>query len=173
MTGIPAWIDGHLVAVDKMRVHRAGLRHKAVSVFVMRGPEVLLQKRAAGKYHTPGLWTNTTCTHPHWDEAPRDCAVRRLREELGLTALDPQSRGRIEYRADVGGGLIEHEVVDVFVAEAAPDLVANPNPAEVAAVRWMKLDDLRAAVARAPGRFTPWLRIYLDEHAAEIFGQLA
>ena len=56
---IPAWLDGELTPVDKMRVHREGLRHRAVSVFVMAGTQVLIQRRAAGKYHTPGLWANT------------------------------------------------------------------------------------------------------------------
>ncbi len=173
MDVIPAWIDGHLVAVDKMRVHRAGLRHKAVSVFVMRGDEVLLQKRAAGKYHTPGLWTNTCCTHPHWDEAPRDCAIRRVREELGIVRVDPQPRGRVEYRADVGGGLTEHEVVDLFVAEARPGLCTSPDPSEVEDVRWIALPDLARDVAERPERYTPWLRIYLEEHSGVIFGEAA
>ena len=77
---IPAWIDGRLTPVDKLHAHVAGLRHKAVSVFVRRGDEILLQQRALGKYHTPGLWANTCCTHPHWDEPARACAVRRLGE---------------------------------------------------------------------------------------------
>ena len=84
---IPAWRDGALVAMDKLAVHRLGLRHPAGSVFVLRGGDVLLQRRAAGKYHTPGLWANTCCTHPHWGEAAADCAARRLREELGIAGL--------------------------------------------------------------------------------------
>ncbi len=81
---IPAWKDGVLVPVEKLEVHRSGLRHKAVSVFVMQGDQVLIQRRALSKYHTPGLWANTCCTHPLWDEAPADCAIRRLREEMGF-----------------------------------------------------------------------------------------
>ena len=172
-SAIPAWIDGCLVAVDKIRVHRAGLRHKAVSVFVMRGDELLLQKRAAGKYHTPGLWTNTCCTHPHWGEAVRDCAARRLQEELGIVGLAPLPRGEVEYRASVGNGMTEHEVVDIFVAEAGPNLTIEPDPAEVADVRWTTLADLRRDVAARPERFTPWLRIYLELHSGSIFGATA
>ncbi len=167
---IPAWVNGDLAPVDKLEAHLKGLRHKAVSVFVLDGDKVLIQKRAAGKYHTPGLWANTCCTHPHWREAPRDCAVRRLGEELGIAGLDPVHRDRIEYRADVGGGMTEHEVVDLFVAAAAEDLAVTPDPAEVEAVRWVALGTLREEVAADPGRFTPWLRIYLAEHAARIFG---
>ncbi|WP_116132303.1 isopentenyl-diphosphate Delta-isomerase [Tropicimonas sp. IMCC34043] len=172
---IPAWRDGKLAPEEKLAVHRLGLKHMAVSVFVLSGEAVLLQQRAAGKYHTPGLWTNTCCTHPRWNEAPEVCAIRRLDEELGITGLAPQFRQKVEYRAEVGAGLIEHEVVDIFVAEVADpaSIVVNPDPDEVAAVRWMNLPELRAMTTRFPHRFTPWLRIYLDEHAEQIFGQHA
>ena len=63
---IPAWIDGELAPVDKLEAHERGLKHKAVSVFVVRGMDILIQRRAMGKYHTPGLWANTCCTHPDW-----------------------------------------------------------------------------------------------------------
>lgn len=167
---IPAWVEGRLQPVGKLEAHQRGLRHKAVSVFVMEGPRVLIQKRAAGKYHTPGLWANTCCTHPRWDEDAATCAVRRLREELGITGLYPSYVGRVEYRADVGAGLIEHELVDIFVAEATSDLAVVPTPSEVAEVRWVDLYDLKAEVLRTPERFTPWLRIYLTDHLDSIFG---
>jgi isopentenyl-diphosphate delta-isomerase len=170
---IPTWVNGTLTPVEKLEAHIKGLRHKAVSVFVLDGDAVLMQQRAMGKYHTPGLWTNTCCTHPEWDEAPEDCAVRRLNEELGVTGLLPQHRHHLEYRADVGGGLIEHEVVDVFVAEAGPDLSISPNPDEVMAYEWMPFDELRRAVSTTPERFTPWLRIYLRDHGETIFGEIA
>lgn len=168
---IPAWIDGTLTPVDKLEVHLRGLRHKAVSVFVLEGERVLIQRRAAGKYHTPGLWANTCCTHPHWDEAPADCARRRLREELGIEGLTFAASQPVEYRADVGGGMTEHEVVDIFVAEAPADLSVTPAPAEVSAVRWITLRDLLEEVEDEPDRFTPWLRIYLQDHRGSIFGR--
>lgn len=170
---IPAWVNGTLTPVEKLTAHREGLRHKAISVFVMDGDRVLLQQRALGKYHTPGLWANTCCTHPHWGEAAEDCARRRLREELGIVGLTLQHRDRVEYRAAVGGGLTEHEVVDIFRAEAGPGLRIVPDPDEVMAVRWVALGTLAQEVAAQPERFTPWLRIYLAEHAAAIFGDLA
>ena len=169
---IPAWVNGTLEPVEKLEVHRRGLRHKAVSVFVLRGSEVLIQRRALGKYHTPGLWANTCCTHPEWDEDPAACATRRLREELGITGLFPTFRNQVEYRADVGGGLTEHEVVDIFVAFAPDNMRIAPDPEEVMATRWIDFYDLGAEVARRPEAFTPWLRIYLTEHRDEIFGTL-
>ncbi|MEM7491601.1 MAG: isopentenyl-diphosphate Delta-isomerase [Pseudomonadota bacterium] len=171
-TMIPAWVDGVLTPVEKLDAHRRGLRHKAVSVFVMRGSKLLIQQRAAGKYHTPGLWANTCCTHPAWDETGAACAQRRLREELGITGLTLEARPGIEYRADVGDGLIEHEVVEVFVAEAAGAMPLQPNPEEVQAVHWVDLYDLTAQTARHPENFTPWLKIYLHDHMDRIFGVL-
>ena len=166
---IPAFLDGTLVPVEKLEVHRRGLRHLAISVFVMRGHDLLLQRRAAGKYHTPGLWTNTCCTHPHWGEDPMACAQRRLREELGISGLQLRPRDKIEYRADVGNGLTEHELVEILLAEAPADLPVTPNPDEVGAVRWIGLPDLDRELQRWPERFTPWMRIYMARHREQIF----
>ena len=160
---VPAWLNGILTPVDKLEVHRLGLRHMAVSVFVMAGNRTLLQRRAMGKYHTPGLWTNSCCTHPFWGEDPADCAARRLREELGITGLPLRRAGGTEYRAEVGNGLTEHEVVDLFVAQAGAALNVVPNPVEVMDTAWVTLEDLQAQISAAPERFTPWLRIYLAE----------
>ncbi|MEM9344893.1 MAG: isopentenyl-diphosphate Delta-isomerase [Pseudomonadota bacterium] len=169
---IPAWVDGVLTPVEKLEAHVKGLRHKAVSVFVFRGDEVLIQQRALGKYHTPGLWANTCCTHPNWDEAPLACATRRLTEELGITGQTLTHRDKIEYRADVGNGLVEHEVVDLFTAEATPSMPLVPNPDEVMDTRWITVEDLVSETRSHPERFTPWIRIYLAEHSERIFGTL-
>ena len=167
---IPAWVNGKLAPVEKLEAHKQGLRHKAVSVFVVRDGDVLMQRRAMGKYHTPGLWTNTCCTHPGFEEDPADCAVRRLNEELGISGLSLQHRHHLEYRADVGDGLIEHEVVDVYLARVVGDLDVTPNPDEVMDVKWVGYRDLVGHVERTPEQFTPWLRIYLADHADLIFG---
>lgn len=169
---IPAWVEGTLQPVDKLRVHKEGLRHKAVSVFVMDGPRVLIQQRASTKYHTPMLWANTCCTHPHWGESPIDCAVRRLDEELGIRDIYPVYRDTVEYKADVGGGMIEHEIVDIFLAEPEHEVVVDMNPVEVMGVKWVDFYELSADIARHPERYTPWLRIYLQDHADRIFGTL-
>ena len=165
---IPAWDKDGLRPRDKIEVHRRGLKHPAVSVFLFRGEAMLLQRRALGKYHTPGLWANACCTHPRWGEAPADCAARRLGEELGLQGLSPDHRGRIEYRADVGGGMVEHEVVDLFAAELPEAMALRPDPAEVMDTRWADPGALAADLAAAPSLFTPWLRIYIAEHGGRI-----
>ncbi|MBY6120729.1 MULTISPECIES: isopentenyl-diphosphate Delta-isomerase [Mameliella] len=167
---IPAWVDGTLQPVEKLEAHERGLKHKAVSVFVTRGDQVLIQRRALSKYHTPGLWANTCCTHPDWDETAAACAMRRLQDELGITGVVPHHMGQVEYRAGVGGGMIEHEVVEIFRAEAGPGMTLAPNPEEVMDIRWVPRRDLEAEVRETPDRFTPWLRIYLERHAGLVFG---
>jgi isopentenyl-diphosphate delta-isomerase len=170
---IPAWVEGELVPVEKLDAHKRALRHKAVSVFVLRGDKTLIQQRAAGKYHSPLQWANACCTHPFWDETGLACATRRLQEELGLTGLTLTPRPGIEYRADVGQGLTEHEVVEVFTAHAPLGVEPVPNPEEVAATEWVGIDDLRARIAARPADFSAWLRIYVGEHLEEILGRAA
>lgn len=168
---IPAWIDGELAPIDKLEVHQKGLKHPAISVFILDGPRTLLQRRALTKYHTPGLWANACCTHPHWGEAFDACARRRLNEELGITNLPLTARDQIEYRADVGNGLTEHEVVNMFTGTGRPKLALNPD--EVIETRWVDLETLRSDITQVPEQYTPWLRIYLRDHAGQIFGEVA
>lgn len=170
MQMIPAWRDGILRPVEKLAVHREGLRHPAVSVFALRDGRILLQRRALAKYHTPGLWANTCCTHPHWDEPAQDCADRRMGEELGLAGLPLRHAGRVEYRAALDRGLTEHEVVDIFTAEVPEGREPRPDPAEVAATEWVTPEALLSDLSARPGRYTPWLRIYMAEHRQLILG---
>lgn len=165
---IPAWVDGALTPVGKLEAHERGLLHKAISVFVLCGSDILIQRRAQCKYHTPGLWANTCCTHPHWNEAPEDCARRRLNEELGIEGLTLEYRQQLTYRADVGGGLIEHERVDVYLARVDHQIPTRPNPDEVMEVAWVDRSELVRWTRSEPERFTPWLRIYLAEYADQI-----
>ena len=114
MTTILAWSNGKLKEFTKLEVHEKGLRHPAISVFIFCGNEVLLQRRALNKYHTPGLWTNTCCSHPHPGETTKSCSERRLNEEMGIENIDINFYKTIEYKAKVENNLIENEVVDVF-----------------------------------------------------------
>jgi isopentenyl-diphosphate Delta-isomerase len=167
---IAAWLGGRLQPVDKLEVHRSGLRHPAVSVFVRVEGRFLWQQRAADKYHSGLLWANTCCTHPLWGEPPEVCANRRLAEELGMDAQVLTPLGQVEYRAEVGAGMVEHEVVDVFLATPRQPPVLRLNPDEVAATRWQSLTEVDAAIAAHPAQFTPWLKLYLTDHRAALFG---
>jgi isopentenyl-diphosphate Delta-isomerase len=153
--------DGSLFPIDKMEAHRQGTLHLAVSVFIMCGDHLLLQRRAMTKYHCGGLWANTCCSHPDWGEAPAAGARRRLREELGLS-LPLHACNVIDYVADVTDGLRECERVHVYRGNVDSMAVPlNPDPAEVCAVRWMNLSALRDDARRQPARYAPWFRIYL------------
>ena len=170
-TMIPAWENGKLKPVEKLEVHKRALKHKAVSVFVISGSRTLIQRRAMNKYHTPGLWANACCTHPYWEENPRECASRRLEEELGIkTSFDFVYRDQIEYRADVGMGLIEHELVDIFTLtlDNKTKIELSVNAAEVMDTRWVEFEVLKEEIQQACENFTPWLRIYLKNHLSQI-----
>jgi isopentenyl-diphosphate Delta-isomerase len=146
---------------EKLRAHEDGSLHRAVSVFLFDpSGALLLQRRALAKYHSGGLWSNAACGHPRPDESTLGAARRRLREEMGLDcALRPAFR--FTYRAELGGGLSEHEVDHVFVGRC--DAEPEPDPAEVEAWKWMTIEDVRADLQRRPERYTAWFGLVLDE----------
>ncbi len=154
--------DGTLYPVEKLKAHVDALFHLAVSVFVFDGDHLLIQQRAADKYHCGGQWANTCCTHPHWGENLQVCAERRLQEELGFSL--PLTEMRVEeYSADVGNGLHEHERVTLYRGEADKELLrVRPNQSEVSQTRWITAEELKLEMANRPEAFTPWLHIYLN-----------
>ena len=153
--------DGLLFPIEKLKAHEEGTLHLAVSIFVFCGPNLLIQKRAASKYHCGGLWANSCCTHPHWNEAPEDSAHRRLYEELGLQ-LDLTPAQVVEYYAEVSNNLIEHERVQVYRADVAhQNLEFDLAPEEVSEVRWVGVRELKADAVANPQLYAPWFKIYL------------
>lgn len=161
--------EGRLFPMEKLEAHVRGQRHVAISAFVFDGPRLLIQRRAAGKYHCGGLWANTVCSHPHWGESPADAAARRLEEELGLR-LPLRFAGEYDYRAAVGGGLVEDEHVHMFHGAAPGGAPLDPDPEEVQETRWVTRDDVAAEIEAAPERFTPWFRLYVARWPAFDFG---
>jgi len=150
--------DRPLGRMAKLEAHRLGLRHRAVSVIVRdRRNRLLLQRRAPGKYHSGGLWTNTCCSHPRPDEATLAAASRRLQEEMGL-ACPLTLLFTTHYRAEVSRSLIEDEVVHVFGGrfDGSPD----PDPMEVAEWCWKEPDDLARDIDQSPEKYTVWFREY-------------
>jgi isopentenyl-diphosphate delta-isomerase len=161
--------DGRLFPIGKLEAHRRGVFHLAISVFVFcqNSSKLLIQRRAAGKYHSGGQWANTCCTHPAFGEDVVAAAERRLAEELGLHLVNRLGETAVlEYRAAVGNGLIEHERVHVFRSSVDQQTLAlSLNQDEVSEVAWVAPDDLKREAARSPSHFTPWLCIYLDRWA--------
>jgi isopentenyl-diphosphate Delta-isomerase len=156
--------DQQLGLADKMAVHTGnGQLHRAVSVLVYRkrnnAVEVLLQKRAPGKPLWPGYWTNTICTHPRNLETPVDCAVRRLREEMGIS-VNPESLMKIDdfyYQSAYTAELAEHEYDHVFLCRY--DGPVDVSPDEVAEWRWAPWHEVVIDVTRHPEQYTGWFRL--------------
>lgn len=146
---------------EKLAAHQQNLLHRAFSVFIFRRTQVLellLQQRAAHKYHSPLLWTNTCCSHPREGEDILKAGQRRLKEEMGLSEISLQDLGWFKYNAHFMNGLSEHEIDHVLIGSIAPDQAFEPNPEEVAATRWMTLPDLETELQLHPEHYTPWLK---------------
>lgn len=152
--------DREIGTAEKLAAHQSGERHRAFSVFVFdHDGRLLMQRRASGKYHSGGLWSNTCCGHPHPGEDVAAAARRRLLEEMGFDCpLDFALT--LTYRAPVSGTLVEHEYDHVYVGRF--DGTPTPRAAEVAEWRWIAVAKLRAAQRRQPDAFTPWLPIILE-----------
>lgn len=150
--------DHPIGTAEKMRAHRDNLRHRAFSIFIFRREpdlELLLQQRAANKYHSPLLWTNTCCSHPHPGEDIIEAGLRRLQEEMHLTT-ELKSLGSFHYIAHFNNGLVENEIDHVLIGFIDNQPI-QPNPAEVAAHRWVTVADLKKEMREHPEQFTPWL----------------
>ncbi|MBN3036231.1 MAG: isopentenyl-diphosphate Delta-isomerase [Bacteroidales bacterium] len=146
--------------MEKMQAHLKGVLHRAFSVFVFNSEgELMIQQRALSKYHSPGLWTNTCCSHPRPGEEIREAALRRLQEEMGFTC-HLEKAFQFIYRADVGAGLTEHELDHVLVGYC--NAVPAINPEEVMSWRWINLDDIREGIRKDPNQYTVWFRIIFD-----------
>lgn len=154
--------DEVLGLMEKQQAHINGLLHRAFSVFLFNSKgEMLLQKRASGKYHSPNQWTNAVCSHPREDETYIDGAKRRLQEELGIEA-ELSEKFNFIYKADVGAGLWEHELDHVFTGVYEADFHLNQN--EVEEVRFISIEDLDKEMAENPENFTAWFKIILEEY---------
>lgn len=148
--------EGQASTMGKMEVHLRGLLHRAVSVFIFNDNlELLLQKRASDKYHSPNKWSNTCCTHPLPGEAPLVTAQRRLSEEMHLRTPLTEVFTFL-YKADVGNGLIENEFDHVFFG--ASNNIPNPDPAEVSDWNWITVEELRQELVKNPTKYSPWFR---------------
>lgn len=143
---------------EKLQAHQENLLHRAFSVFIFheKTGEILLQQRGLQKYHCPGLWTNTCCSHPRDGESVVNAGKRRLMEELGISA-DLTDLGWFKYNAHFDNALSEHEIDHVLVGRISADTLVEPNPDEVNAYRWITVDKLREELHAHPEKFTPWL----------------
>jgi len=153
--------DREIGTSEKIDAHRRDLLHRAFSVIIWDSAgRQLLQKRALGKYHSGGLWTNACCGHPRPGEAVEAAAVRRLGEEMGF-ACALEWLGIVQYHASFENGLSESEIVHVFRGRYEGPL--RPDPAEAEGYQWCALERIRSDIAAAPDRFSVWFRRYIAE----------
>ena len=148
-------------AMEKLQAHAEGLLHRAVSVFIFNSKgELLLQRRALEKYHSPGLWANTCCGHPRPGESSVDAAARRLKEEMGISAPLTEINALL-YSAPVGDRVYEHEFDHIFtgISNETP----QPSAAEVCEWKWIAPEDLGADLDANPGQYAIWFQLIFKD----------
>ncbi|MHB9757526.1 isopentenyl-diphosphate Delta-isomerase [Streptomyces sp. BYX5S] len=154
--------DGRTIGTaEKLAAHQPpGQLHRAFSVFLFdEQGRLLLQQRALGKYHSPGVWSNTCCGHPYPGEAPFAAAARRTFEELGVSPSLMAEAGTVRYNhPDPDSGLVEQEFNHLFVGLVQASL--NPDPEEVGETAFVTAEELAARHAEDP--FSAWFMTVLD-----------
>jgi isopentenyl-diphosphate delta-isomerase len=151
--------DQEIGTAEKLTAHEKNLLHRAFSIFIFRREprvELLLQQRAFSKYHSPGLWTNTCCSHPRPDESVLQAGARRLQEEFGIST-DLKEVGRFHYNAHFPNGLSENEIDHVLIGEVPSDIQIHAHPDEIHAYRWVTVEELQEELRTKPQQFTAWL----------------
>lgn len=153
--------DAEIGQMEKMEAHEKSLLHRAFSVVIYNSKgEMLLQQRAAGKYHSPLLWTNACCGHPRPGEETVNAATRRLKEENGFTCELKESFV-FQYKAAFENGLTENEIDHVFIGHYDGEIPFNPEEAN--AVQWLTMQEITNKVSENPDGFTVWFKILLQE----------
>ena len=153
--------DHEIGTMEKQAAHIEPHLHRAFSIFIFNTKgELLLQQRALSKYHSPGLWTNTCCSHPRDGETLAEATSRRLWEEMGMTCEMHEVYTFI-YKAPVGQGLTEHEFDHVWIGQS--DEEPNVNRDEVESWKYMSLNDLKEDLLLHPENYTEWFKITFEE----------
>ncbi|MDN3644213.1 isopentenyl-diphosphate Delta-isomerase [Lutimonas halocynthiae] len=155
-------VDEQLGLMAKMEAHEKGILHRAFSVFVFnKNGELLLQQRALDKYHSPGLWTNTCCSHQRDGESNIQAGKRRLQEEMGFNC-ELKELFWFVYKASFDNGLTEHELDHVMIGHYEDDPIVNLE--EAAAFKWMTLEDVKKDMQLQPELYTEWFKIIFNEY---------
>ncbi|SEQ80358.1 isopentenyl-diphosphate delta-isomerase [Hyunsoonleella jejuensis] len=153
--------DEQIGLMPKMEAHEKALLHRAFSVFVFNNDnELMLQQRALTKYHSPGLWTNTCCSHQREGETNIEAGKRRLQEEMGFV-VDLKETIAFIYKAPFDNGLTEYEYDHVLLGtyNGKP----NINTEEVADWKWMPLEDVKVDISLHPEHYTAWFKVIFEK----------
>ncbi len=153
--------DQQIGLMPKMEAHEKAQLHRAFSVFIFNDKgQLLLQQRAADKYHSPKLWTNTCCSHQRNGETNIEAGKRRLQEEMGFTC-DLEEIFSFIYKAPFDNGLTEHELDHVMIGYFNEN--PNINSEEVESYQWMTLDNVNLDMDLHPEKYTEWFKIIFKE----------
>ena len=154
--------DNQIGLMPKMEAHEKAVLHRAFSVFVFnKKNELMLQQRALQKYHSPGLWTNTCCSHQRDGESNLVAGKRRLFEEMGFITELKETTSFI-YKAPFENGLTEHEFDHILVGTYQKDPKINEE--EVAAWKWMSLELVKKDINNHPENYTAWFKIIFEKY---------
>ena len=148
--------------MSKMEAHVKGVLHRAFSVFIFNDKkELMLQKRNISKYHSPGLWTNTCCSHQKDGESNIIAGKRRLLEEMGF-CVELKELDSFIYNVEFDNGLIEHELDYILVGRYNGSVKFNSN--EVDSWKWMSLDNIIDDIKAIPENYTEWFKIIMNNY---------
>ncbi len=153
--------DQKIGLMPKMEAHQKAVLHRAFSVFIFNDKkELMLQRRALDKYHSPGLWTNTCCSHQRDGESNIQAGKRRLKEEMGFSAELKEATWFI-YKAPFDNGLTEHELDHILIGNFNEEPIINSE--EVDAWKWMSLSDVKKDIDANPDSYTAWFKIIFEK----------
>ena len=154
--------DEQIGLMPKMEAHQKGVLHRAFSVFIFNNKnQLMLQQRAHSKYHSPGLWTNTCCSHQREGESNVEAGKRRLQEEMGFTT-DLKDTTSFIYKAPFDNGLTEHEFDHILVGKFNENPSLNPDEAED--YKWLTLEEVKEDMNINPGIYTEWFKIIFEKY---------
>lgn len=158
--------DKKIGLMPKMEAHKKGALHRAFSVFIFNNKnELMIQKRNINKYHSPGLWTNTCCSHQKDGESNISAGKRRLLEEMGF-CVELNEIGSFIYNVGVDNGLIEHELDYILVGKYNGNVKINSD--EVDNWKWMSLDNIKDDVRKRSKNYTEWFKIIMDNYYTQL-----
>lgn len=154
--------DNPIGKMEKLEAHEKALLHRAFSVFVFNeNKELMLQQRALSKYHSPGLWTNTCCSHQRVGETNIEAGKRRLQEEMGFS-VELEDVLSFIYKAPFDNGLTEHELDHILIGNYNGN--PKPNPDEVESWKWASIDYIVEDISQYPEKYTAWFKIIFQKY---------
>jgi len=150
--------DHEIGEMEKQEAHLQNKKHRAFSVFLLdENNNLILQQRAASKYHSPGLWTNACCGHPRPNETTIQAAKRRTLEEMGIN-VDIHEIFQLSYEEQLENGLWENEFDHIFIGKYT-EKNFNPNPEEIQNLKHISIKDLQIDLIKNPEEYTFWFKL--------------